>query len=457
MDGDTVGPSPPAQTIGSIDAESIERDIRHLAPENVTPGVSISLGWGDQIVDVAVGMRCTTPSKPMSTETRFPSACVVKALIALVACELHARGELDVDQPVAKYLPELADDRSSEPITLAHLMSHTGGYVEPQTDDVRWRMDFDGFAAAFRSADRVFKPGTVWGYSQTGSAIVGQVIHKITGDDPLEIIRRELLAPLDIDLRPDFQNSSADVAASHISTRLGFRPIKLPDESPLLRHSISARTVRASDLLTIGRMIAGSLRPAFVSNEAYRLFSTPVIDVPTTSGGGRKEATPTRYGLGRALYGDLVGQTGSYAGATNSVRVDPVTGASAALCMTSWTPGLRDHLLAHILRRMTGNEAIVPPTRCRIDRPIEQWAGHYTSLMLGGGKGRMEMQSDGKLHCAMEWGNGEKFEATLSADDDGYIRGKVSQPHVAVGLNYSEANGEPYLMMGTIAYKRSPE
>ena len=88
---------------------------------------------------------------------------------------LQEEGKLSVDDPVAKYLPELADlktpDGKPAKLTLRHLLTHTSG-IKDYLGDLR--RDFPNGAPpetivrAAMEAPLNFMPGAKWSYSNTG-------------------------------------------------------------------------------------------------------------------------------------------------------------------------------------------------------------------------------------------------------------------------------------------------
>jgi CubicO group peptidase (beta-lactamase class C family) len=119
----------------------------------------LGLGWAD--IDQRVAVR---PGH------YFQIGSISKSFIALTILGLADEGRIDVDAPVARYLPDAP--LPAEPITVAQLLSHTSGLADapplfPRTPDGRL---WCGFA-----------PGSRFSYSNTGYVILGRLIERVTG------------------------------------------------------------------------------------------------------------------------------------------------------------------------------------------------------------------------------------------------------------------------------------
>ena len=82
---------------------------------------------GETIADFAVGLARSAPDVPMRTDTLMLWMSATKSVAAVAVAQLWERGLLELDDPVARHLPEFAA-RGKERITLRHLLTHTGGF-----------------------------------------------------------------------------------------------------------------------------------------------------------------------------------------------------------------------------------------------------------------------------------------------------------------------------------------
>jgi CubicO group peptidase (beta-lactamase class C family) len=123
-----------------------------------------------------------------------------KLLTWTAVMQLAEQGRVDLDADVNTYLTDLQVPRTyPEPITLAHLMTHTAGFengllwllVPPGTE----RLPL-GRSLADHMPRRVHPPGTVTAYSNYGTALAGHVVERVAGMPFEEYAEREILRPL---------------------------------------------------------------------------------------------------------------------------------------------------------------------------------------------------------------------------------------------------------------------
>src|SRR5204862_3440360 len=113
-----------------------------------------------------------------------------------LAMVLVSDGDLELDAPIAEYLPELRRKAQDDGrLTLRHLLSHTGGLPSdrehPGASTLR-RHALD----AFRELDPLDRPGRAFSYSNIGYVIAGHLIEVATGMSWWEAMEIVLLKPL---------------------------------------------------------------------------------------------------------------------------------------------------------------------------------------------------------------------------------------------------------------------
>ncbi|MCD8084827.1 MAG: beta-lactamase family protein [Clostridiales bacterium] len=138
-----------------------------------------------------------------------------KLMTMTAVMQLRERGLLELDDPVAKYLPELSAplvreaDGTLRPartvMTLRHLMTMTGGFTYDQTLEslVRQREESHNQAttrqmiAALAREPLAFDPGTHFCYSMCHD-VMGAVIEVVSGERFSDYVSRHIAAPLGI-------------------------------------------------------------------------------------------------------------------------------------------------------------------------------------------------------------------------------------------------------------------
>jgi D-alanyl-D-alanine carboxypeptidase len=113
---------------------------------------------------------------------------------AAVAMQLVHENVLELDEPVARWLPRLRD---ADRITLRDLLAHTSGMVlTPFVDDPAFRWTPDQVLE--RSGAPACEPATCFRYSDNNYAALGQVIASATGRPIEDVLRGRIFDPLDL-------------------------------------------------------------------------------------------------------------------------------------------------------------------------------------------------------------------------------------------------------------------
>src|SRR5262245_49507548 len=102
--------------------ELIEQGIAHGLQLGAQVYVSHN---GQPVADFALGE--SRSGVPMSVETINPWMSSGKPVTALAIVQLWERGKLDLDDRVSRFIPEFGV-KGKEPITIRHLLTHTGGF-----------------------------------------------------------------------------------------------------------------------------------------------------------------------------------------------------------------------------------------------------------------------------------------------------------------------------------------
>ena len=132
--------------------------------------------------------------------TLFDVGSVSKLFTFTAVMQLVEEGRLDLDADVNRYLTRFqVPETFPEPVTVAHLLTHTGGFDE-------WDMGAAARTAeevlpvceylARRLPPRVRPPGEVIAYSNHGTALAGCLVEEVTGMPFAQSIEERILAPL---------------------------------------------------------------------------------------------------------------------------------------------------------------------------------------------------------------------------------------------------------------------
>src|SRR5262249_11831103 len=114
----------------------------------------------------------------------FEAASLTKPVVAYAALKLADSGQLDLDAPLSKYLPEpyIKDDDRLKLITTRRVLSHTTGFPN-------WR-------PAGQPLKIHFTPGERFSYSGEGYVYLQKVIEQISGQPLDAFMKKTVLEPL---------------------------------------------------------------------------------------------------------------------------------------------------------------------------------------------------------------------------------------------------------------------
>ncbi|KFL36399.1 serine hydrolase domain-containing protein [Arenimonas donghaensis] len=173
------------------------------------PGLSLAIIDDGRIVATRTyGLADRERDAAVTPDTLFQAASVSKPVAAFVAMRMAERGEISLDSPINTQLKRWQlpgnDFTAEHPVTLAQLLSHTGGTTVhgfqgyenglplPGLVDI-----LEGREPANSAAVRVdFGPGSAWRYSGGGYTVAQMAMEDVSGLPFDRLARRELLAPI---------------------------------------------------------------------------------------------------------------------------------------------------------------------------------------------------------------------------------------------------------------------
>ena len=152
------------------------------------------------------GLQDADANVPVDAQTIYHWASITKTMTGIAIMQLRDRGLLSLDDPIVRYVPELAKvhDPFGDPgaITIRQLMSHSAGFGGATW---RWRdREWQPFeppgwaqlAATIPYTEVKYKPGSRFSYSNPGIVYLGQVIERVSGEDFEVYIDKNILRPL---------------------------------------------------------------------------------------------------------------------------------------------------------------------------------------------------------------------------------------------------------------------
>src|SRR5215472_16223636 len=103
--------------------------------DGVIGGAYLLLDKGQTTAIHTIGMADEQAHQAVNANSIFHWASITKTFTAVAIMQLRDRGKLSLDDPIIKYVPELARIHSEvngiAKVTLRHLLSHSAGFQSP--------------------------------------------------------------------------------------------------------------------------------------------------------------------------------------------------------------------------------------------------------------------------------------------------------------------------------------
>jgi uncharacterized protein YbbC (DUF1343 family)/CubicO group peptidase (beta-lactamase class C family) len=182
---------PNSARLGAVDS------IIDQAIQEGIPGAVLLVGHnGSVIYRKAYGHRALEPRREsMTLDTIFDLASLTKVIVTTTAVmQLVERGKVRLNDPVAKYLPEFAQN-GKEDITLRQLLTHYSGLAPDLDLKTPWSGKETAYSMAFAETPQN-PPGSKFSYSDINFIVLGALVERVSGEALDAYAARHIFAPL---------------------------------------------------------------------------------------------------------------------------------------------------------------------------------------------------------------------------------------------------------------------
>ncbi len=180
----------------------VEKLYMDFAQAHHFPGYAFGIVVDGQLMyKGAAGYANLEEKIPATTSSMFRIASMSKSFTSLAILHLRDAGKLRLDDPVEMYIPALKGQgltKDAPPITIRHLMSHSAGFPEDNPWGDRQLADTEKDLNDLIQGQLSFSnvAGVEYEYSNLGFAMLGYIIHRVSGITYDEYIKQHLLVPL---------------------------------------------------------------------------------------------------------------------------------------------------------------------------------------------------------------------------------------------------------------------
>jgi len=181
-----------AQTSSAVD--SIDQFVRREMTRQRIPGMSVAVLRGDSLLMAkGYGLANRERGVPATDSTVYAVGSLSKQFTAAAIVLLSQQRRLGLDDPITRYLPEGRAVWSR--VTIRHLLTHTSGI--PQDTTLDQSRDYSESELVRSAAQPLeFEPGKLESYSSTGYALLGVIIHRVTGVPWGDFVKDHIFRPL---------------------------------------------------------------------------------------------------------------------------------------------------------------------------------------------------------------------------------------------------------------------
>jgi len=179
---------------------------------------------GEYVIDIWGGFKDKERTQPWEKDTICNVYSTTKVPTVLCTMMCVDRGLIDLDEKVAKYWPEFAQNGKKD-ILVRQILSHTSGlagFEEAGTIPSKFLYDWEKATSLLAAQKPWWEPGTKSGYHAiTHGYLLGELVRRVTGKSLGTFFREEIANRLNI----DFHIGLAEEHVPRVTKLIPDRPI----------------------------------------------------------------------------------------------------------------------------------------------------------------------------------------------------------------------------------------
>ena len=255
---------------------TIEHAVREAMDSTSTPGVAVAVVHGGEVLmSKGFGTANIETGSAVTTQTMFQSGSVGKQFTAAGVMVLVEDGRIDLGESIRTHLPDAP--ASWQPITIRHLLTHSSGIPDYTGEAFEYETNYseDDLVRMASGLDLEFTAGTRWNYSNTGYAMLGVMISRVTGVRYWDFLRERVFDPAGM---PTIRINTATEIVPHRARGYMPSPGGLQNASHVAEQTNT--TADGSMLFSLRDMIAWNQvvrSRAVLSHESWEQITTPMV------------------------------------------------------------------------------------------------------------------------------------------------------------------------------------
>jgi len=196
----------PADTTRVRDGVAAIRDdlaplIRAAQERFQIPAMSVVLVRGNEVLWAqGFGLADVAKQRAATPATVYRAGSLGKPLTAIGVMQLAEKGRIDIDAPLAGYLPAFSIrsrfDTTAEPITVRSVLCHHAGLPTDLNKGMWTEQPLTAVATQLREEYAAFPPNLVFSYSNIGYTLLGHLTQQVSGLPYARYMEQRVLRPL---------------------------------------------------------------------------------------------------------------------------------------------------------------------------------------------------------------------------------------------------------------------
>jgi CubicO group peptidase (beta-lactamase class C family) len=189
-----------ARNIAQVSEQNVDEYINTQMELGRFSGSILIAKDGEILISKGYGLANYELEVYNTPQTKFRIGSVTKQFTSLLIMILQEKGELDVNDPVLKFIP---DYPKGDKITIHHLLTHTSGIpdllgIDGFEDIKRDPSTPEKTVEFFKDEPLIFEPGTEYKYSNSNYVLLSNIIELITGKSYEDFVMESIFIPLEM-------------------------------------------------------------------------------------------------------------------------------------------------------------------------------------------------------------------------------------------------------------------
>lgn len=176
-------------------SQELERKLAAAQAEQRLPSVVAAVFRGAEILwQQALGLADVESAVAATPDTQYRIGSITKTFTAVAVMQLRDAGELSLDDPLTRFLPE-----SAHAPTIGRMLAHASGLQREPPGEIWETMKApsrEELLTGTADAEQVLAPGTWWHYSNLAFALLGEVVARAHDTTWEKALHERVLEPL---------------------------------------------------------------------------------------------------------------------------------------------------------------------------------------------------------------------------------------------------------------------